>query len=1006
MRVFKPLEPSLLYKTFEWEKQQRFVASVLIGFPLDGSDPLLEPDLWKFLSEELGKDAMLDMCMPKPRGEVLVHGRFFAPGAQPVPAGRVRLRMETIDKELAVIGDRRWRLGIGATAPAPMTEMPVTWQNAFGGEGFRKNPQGKGFQPETDEIARKRHPLPNIENPKQLISSPDDRPDPAGFGSLDFQWPQRFSKVGTYDEKWLKERFPGPAEDMDWTCFNAAPPDQWISGYFKGDEPFELHHMHPEKPVLKSRLPGFRTRCFILQETPDGEAFREISMRAETVWLFPHAEIGILLWRGAITIEEDDASDVKNMILAYENISDAPRTPEHYQAAIEKRLDPDNGWKYLMTTKEMIPEGAICGFARLMQQSDATEGYFRQNMEAMAEQVKKEAQEKLDEQKEQIAAQLRAMNVDPEPYLKKMSLNPEASDDSEKEAEEMAKAQKKIIADKLRAADIDPEPYLKKMKVEPQQPAEDPHLKEIMATVEKIAPGITEDPKHLDLEKIDLSKMDELRQKMDEMAEAKKQEAKEKLLESKEKLRQQLENMPKNEAAGDLKKRSETKEAFDKINEAIEKMDGPYPLPRPPGKEIVEQFRAQINTAKDQIEELRQKGILKEQEDEVIQEKMDGLSANLKEAIARIDRIDADDIEKKLENASVQIKDSYRMGAHYMDYGLPPHEGREKEIAGEMLAAYRKGKSLADGDYAGVNLSGHDLSGIDLSNSFLEDVNFANAKLKGANLSKAILARADLTNADLTGANMGGANLGAASLKNADLSDSDLSNAILSKADLTDAKLIRCKMEGVYFLEAALSRADMSESLMDAPIFLEVDVSGAKFCKTNLANAIFLKARLTGTDFTEATAERFICVESVADNAVFSRANFALSCFPGGCSLRDTDFRNVTMNQSNFMDTDLENADFSSANVNMSGFGGANLKNAKFHKASAKRSMFMKADLSNADMRSINLMEGSLMKARLSGADFRNANLYSVDFMKAILGETDFTGANLDLTQLQNWQPL
>ena len=95
------------------------------------------------------------------------------------------------------------------------------------------------------------HALPNIEHHDKLIRSQKDRPTPAGFAPYDVAWPQRMSKAGTHDKKWLKTRFPGFAEDMDWTMFNAAPDDQQNPGYFSGDEAFVLENMHPGKSVLE-----------------------------------------------------------------------------------------------------------------------------------------------------------------------------------------------------------------------------------------------------------------------------------------------------------------------------------------------------------------------------------------------------------------------------------------------------------------------------------------------------------------------------------------------------------------------------------------------------------------------------------------------------------------------------------------------------------------------------------------------------------------------------------
>ncbi len=98
------------------------------------------------------------------------------------------------------------------------------------------NPLGKGYIEHNTDQSGKVLPLPNIEYANRLVSSPSDCPEPAGLGPLDLMWPQRSSKAGTYDSKWLKTRFPGHAEDLDWAFYNAAPHDQQFQDFFQGDE--------------------------------------------------------------------------------------------------------------------------------------------------------------------------------------------------------------------------------------------------------------------------------------------------------------------------------------------------------------------------------------------------------------------------------------------------------------------------------------------------------------------------------------------------------------------------------------------------------------------------------------------------------------------------------------------------------------------------------------------------------------------------------------------------
>src|SRR5262249_31737044 len=154
-------------------------------------------------------------------------------------------------KMLRVIGPRVWTeklLGPAISAPLPFTEMAITYQNAFGGPGYPPNPVGKGYK--TQE-------LPTIELAGDVIRSRSDRPEPAVLGPLNPTWPQRAGKIGkAYGGNYRKERAPFYAEDFDWTYFQAAPPDQQLQGYLRGDEELTFQNLHKTIPILKARLPG------------------------------------------------------------------------------------------------------------------------------------------------------------------------------------------------------------------------------------------------------------------------------------------------------------------------------------------------------------------------------------------------------------------------------------------------------------------------------------------------------------------------------------------------------------------------------------------------------------------------------------------------------------------------------------------------------------------------------------------------------------------------------
>lgn len=343
MKGIKPFRLSFLTRPFQVGSTHRLGVAVLGFFSLDerGGGLLPDADMWKLAGERLAQDAYLDSGIPKSRSEVLVAGEAYAPGGRPAPTCPVRVTIGAIDASLYVIGDRRWERGV-PTAPEPFTSMELGWHRAFGGAGYEKNPLGRGFAPIAAEDGSTVHPLPNLEAPGALVASPKDRPEPASFGPLDFTWPQRAVYRGTYDQKWLEDGFPGFARDLDWRMWNLARPEQQQEAPFRGDEAVTMHNLHPTRARLDARLPGVRARCFLLMRVEGGEPrFVEVETRLTTVWLFPAAERGVVIFHGAHDVAEDDASDVECLLVAGEKLGE-PRPVEHYRAVLDRRSIPDN----------------------------------------------------------------------------------------------------------------------------------------------------------------------------------------------------------------------------------------------------------------------------------------------------------------------------------------------------------------------------------------------------------------------------------------------------------------------------------------------------------------------------------------------------------------------------------------------------------------------------------------------------------------------------------------
>lgn len=356
MKIFKNKQHSFFPRPFGIGDTLYLSVGVMAFFDLnDPGNLLTEQELWKTVPAELGPKPILDQGIPKPRGEVLVTGSCHAPRGTMRPASQVRVRVGEVDKKLSVYGDRYWKNGL-ITEAEPFVEMPIVWPNAYGGDGFARNPVGKGIHGVPMPDGSTAIPLPNLELPDQQIGSPGQSPDPAGFGPLDLMWPQRFDKNGTYDKKWQNERWPYFPDDMNYEFFNMACEDQYAREYFKGGEAVTIENMHPDMAVIETSLPRLRMRCFVTLNTgfkphtfPAGplpshqlsetDEFREVSTRLETVWLFPSIMRGLLIYRGTTQIQDEEGGDVLRVMIRHEDRAEAPKPIEHYRDLQIQLLD-------------------------------------------------------------------------------------------------------------------------------------------------------------------------------------------------------------------------------------------------------------------------------------------------------------------------------------------------------------------------------------------------------------------------------------------------------------------------------------------------------------------------------------------------------------------------------------------------------------------------------------------------------------------------------------------
>ncbi|WP_374568600.1 DUF2169 domain-containing protein [Ideonella sp.] len=240
-----------------------------------------------------------DFVLEKRCTDILLEGHACAPYGRTVGSLDVAMRVGPVQKVLRVFGDRTWGV-LGPSEPVPFSQMPLTFERAYGGRSRRStkdaddhywpNPVGTGYAAdgrEADEVA-----LPNIEFPDALLHSWRDRPRPAGFGPIASHWQSRAVLAGTYGERWQEQEAPLLPSDLDPGFFQCAPPDQQAPGFLQGGEPVTLLNLTPS-----GRLDFLLPRMALELETRfhDGER-RPGEAHLHTVLLQPDSRRVSLVW--------------------------------------------------------------------------------------------------------------------------------------------------------------------------------------------------------------------------------------------------------------------------------------------------------------------------------------------------------------------------------------------------------------------------------------------------------------------------------------------------------------------------------------------------------------------------------------------------------------------------------------------------------------------------------------------------------------------------------------
>ena len=269
-----------------------------------------------------------DVVPFKPMTDVILVGKAHAPSGLPAPWVDATLRVGPVVKSLRVFGERKWVCNGKQAYRDDDAPAAVRVDGYRPGKGVRRDradrrdvrgePRGaRILRPGKRRRARKDVP-PERGGPEgptatgkttrlQRVSE-SSRRGRAG----------RTRHLGTFDERWEKERPPAPPADARPDFHNAAQPDLQVPGFLQGDEEVELVNLTPEGR-LRFRLPGVRptvavTRAdieFLGWDAPPST--ETVDMRLDTLCLLPGEKRFFLLWRGSCPVKDLGALEIREV---------------------------------------------------------------------------------------------------------------------------------------------------------------------------------------------------------------------------------------------------------------------------------------------------------------------------------------------------------------------------------------------------------------------------------------------------------------------------------------------------------------------------------------------------------------------------------------------------------------------------------------------------------------------------------------------------------------------
>ena len=1022
--------------------------------PIDPRQELLTGDLHHDDDVERSVRYESDFAHVKPRGECFVVGSCFAPGGRPVEMELAAFKIGPTLKKMAIIGDRYFKgLLSGQSKPVPFTEIPLCWERAFGGKSSKTNPVGEGLAKAIvngKAVIR----LPNIEDPERLIQGKRDRPLPIGSFPIPRTWHARTRLTGSYNSKWVDDRWPWLPEDFDLAYHNAAPSDQRIAGFYRGNEEISLINLHPEYPKIRCHLPGLRANAF-LRDAKRG-VLRPLTPELDTITVDTELKKVLCLWRAVTTVPSESLEEFSHLFVVHEEIG-SKRMIDNYRDWFDRRLEEEEA-----EAKKFEPE-PISEDAQVSASATMTPPPSERETESGGRRVRSSFQY-------EPSALLRRPGALPEPVsLDSPVLAPLATSAFDEESSWID-----IVLDESQELPEIPEPA----RVEPPRQVEAPELAE-----PHFEPTITFD-EHLAKKAAELFDTEQKADAPPERAVAKTmvlqtQDDEPERRVAKTQVLSTMDDEPQRQLAKTHKVSpmdDESTRQLAKTHKVSTVDDEPVrPIPKTkalpiqePSEEIEYEsllLRVGDDTGEDSflmrsdwvsvapLEDLEsddggwsapeasllmlaeEAAFLVEEEEEEDHDATAYMSTTeVASALQRGKRAVTELLSQDMEGSTTLRFIEAFSDEHALDeltqiqaipkIEMPPPIAREKvappprpplpiaisedgpprpfattrERMEEESALFISPSELA------TALGGDEFRTIEEPREETpepertkEEQQQLRAKVMAAIESESDcvgwdLADADLSGLDLSGGDFGKSLLTRANLSGATLDDANFSEAVLDYTTLTGASLVRTNLT-----RASLIKADGAELLFEETLLDGADASWGCFPRARFIGCACTKTELIGADllgarFEGTTLDRADLSRAVLDDAFFVESSLVETDISEEASVRRAKLEGCDLSQLRAS----EGSDFSAAN-----FRGAKISGGRFGGSKLEGANFSFAELDGADFSETILTRATMLGCRMRGARFDGAVLLDATLGKSDLQGARFEGATLLRTDLR-----